>query len=50
MAGRHGEWAQVALDAGPKTGVSWGVTLVPPGYTEEQHPEIADIVRSQNKR
>lgn len=44
-----GEWAQQPLDAGPKT-VSWGVTLVPPGYDEEAHPEIAEIVRSQNRR
>jgi hypothetical protein len=49
-AGRHGEWTSEALDAAPKSGVSWGVTLVPPGCTEESHPDIADIVRSQNKR
>jgi hypothetical protein len=49
-AGRHGEWTHEALNAGPKTGASWGVTLMPPGYDEEEHPDIADIVRSQNKR
>ncbi len=47
--GRHGEWAQQALEAGPKK-TAWGVTLVPPGYDEDEHPEIAEIVRSQNKR
>lgn len=49
-SGRHGEWAADSLKAGPKTGGAWGVTLVPPGYDEEAHPEIAEIVRSQNKR
>jgi hypothetical protein len=49
-AGRHGEWAADALRAGPKTGASWGVTLAPPGYSEEGNPDIADIVRSQNRR
>jgi hypothetical protein len=49
-AGRHGEWVNEALNAAPKSSVSWGVTLVPPGYTEDDHPDIADIVRSQNKR
>ncbi|GBF88001.1 Map2 kinase [Raphidocelis subcapitata] len=49
-AGRHGEWTHEALNAGPKTGASWGVTLLPPGYSEGEHPDVADIIRSQNKR
>ncbi|KAI8472325.1 MAG: kinase-like domain-containing protein [Monoraphidium minutum] len=40
-AGRHGEWAADALQAGPKK-TSWGVTLVPPGYDEAEHPLIAE--------
>jgi hypothetical protein len=28
----------------------WGVSVVPSGYSEEAHPELADIIRSQHKR
>jgi hypothetical protein len=28
----------------------WGVSLLPTGMSEESHPELADIIRHQNKR
>ncbi|KAF6262194.1 hypothetical protein COO60DRAFT_1699466 [Scenedesmus sp. NREL 46B-D3] len=49
-AGRHGEWMQDTLQAGTRRGDVWGVSLVPSGYSEEAHPELANIIRSQHKR
>ena len=52
-AGRHGEWVQDTLQAGTKAARTnvWGVSLVPSGYgSEESHPELAAIIRSQHKR
>ncbi|WIA12477.1 hypothetical protein OEZ85_012512 [Tetradesmus obliquus] len=49
-AGRHGEWMPDTLQAGTRRGDVWGVSLVPSGYSEEAHPELAAIIRSQHKR
>lgn len=49
-AGRHGEWTQDALQAVTRAGNVWGVSLVPSGLSEESHPELAAIIRSQHKR
>lgn len=49
-AGRHGEWAPEPLKVNKAPGPSWGVTAVPPGMSEEEHPLMVEIMRSQNKR
>jgi hypothetical protein len=44
---------QDTLQAGTKAARTnvWGVSLVPSGYgSEESHPELAAIIRSQHKR
>jgi hypothetical protein len=33
-----------------KAGPAWGVSLLPPGLDEAQHPELVDIIRSQHRR
>jgi hypothetical protein len=38
------------MQAGKPAGNVWGVSLVPGGLSEESHPELAAIIRSQNKR
>lgn len=43
-------WRVVLLQASTRSGAVWGVSLVPSGYSEEQHPELAEIIRSQHKR
>lgn len=52
-AGRHGEWMAETLQVSSRTaapGNVWGVSLVPTGYSEEQHPDLAAIIKNQNKR
>jgi hypothetical protein len=48
---RHARWGRAQV--GPRDGTGgnvWGVSLVPHGCTEESHPELAAIIRSQHKR
>lgn len=61
-AGRHGEWAEAPMPGvrggggsaggalgGARSG-TWGVSLMPPGMEESDHPELAAVIRAQHKR
>lgn len=49
--GRHGEWAASFLPGGPKAGPAWGVSVLPPGVTEETASKaLIDVLRQQHGR
>jgi hypothetical protein len=50
LAHTHTPHLSAQVGARNSGGNVWGVSLVPTGCTEESHPELAEIIRSQNKR